>query len=80
MLEEILALAKSAAATLASSPAAEQAEADVKTLEGLADKHAKAAAAWADQHAQDVEADVRNWFISRVHPGLARPAEGQPSA
>lgn len=79
MLEELLNLARQAAETLAQSPVAAEAvaaaKADVATLEGIAAKHASAAEAWAVQHAQDVESDVRNWFISRLHPDAAPAAQ-----
>jgi hypothetical protein len=79
MLEELLNLARQAADTLASSPVAQEAvavaKADVATLEGIAAKHASAAEAWAAQHAKDVESDVRNWFISRLHPDAAPAAQ-----
>ena len=57
MGEEILALLREAATTLAGSPVAEQAANDVREVEAIAAKHA---AAYAE--------DVKTWLINRLHP------------
>jgi hypothetical protein len=71
MLEDLLKLFRETEQAVATSPAAAQATADVKALEGIAAKHAEEAESWAAQHATDVENDVRNFLISRLHPEAA---------
>jgi len=62
MLEEILTLLRESAKVVADSPVAEQALQDVKNVEEIAAKHAKAA-----------EAEVVHWLVSRLHPTTEAP-------